>query len=391
MKKAGLLLSLITILINTNAQEYTTVVKEFKDHDENVFSVAFSPDGKLLASGSEDKTMLLYNLETDELLHTFEGHFSTINDIAFNPKGKYIFSAGDKTIRIWKPDGTYINKIRGHKTYIWSISLTPDGNKIASGSFEEDFYLWDILNTEKLETYSEHTKSVLAVDIDPDGDYIVSGSLDKSIKLWDIKAANVIKTGYGHAGNIYDIKFSPDRKYIITASRDNTLKLWDAMTLTQIRTFNGHKEAVMAFDFTPDGSNIISASYDKTLRLWEVPTGKCIYVYNDHEDAINTVCFSPDGEYFASGDNDDKVLVFKLDHRIFVDYAYKNEMQKEMEEAGYLDQKRDNESRSDYKARQEKAGEFNKMLYKKYYKMYKEKLKNMDKKDKGYKMHYEKD
>lgn len=390
MIKPIVIISVLLTCLQAYNQDYKTVIKEFK-HDNKVFSVAFSPDGKTLASGSEDKTLILWNLEEEEPLHTFEGHFSTINDIVFHPKGKYIYSAGDKTIRIWKPDGTYINKLRGHRTYIWSMSITSDGNKIASGSFEENFYFWDIINTELIKTFSGHKKSVLAVDISPDDDYIASGSLDRTVKLWDIRAANVIRTGYGHSENIYDIKFSPDGKYLVSASRDNTLKLWDVLTLKQVRTFKGHKEAVMSVDFSPDGLHILSASYDKTIRLWEVPTGETAYVYNDPEDAVNVVRYSPDGKYFACGGNDNKVLVFEVDQRIFVDKEYKEELEKEMEESGMLDPKKDNENRSEYKERLDKAEEFRQVLYNKYYKMYKEKLKNLDSKNKGYKVRYEKE
>lgn len=390
IKKPFFVFAVFYVFLNVYCQEYTTVIKEFK-HDNNVFSVVFSPDGKQLASGSEDKTMKLWNIEEEELLHTFEGHFSTINDIAFHPKGKYIYSAGDKTIRIWKPEGAYINNLRGHRTYIWSISTTSDGNKVATGSFEEDFYFWDMINTSLIKTFSGHKKSVLSVDISPDDNHIASGSLDETIKLWDIRSGNEIRTGYGHSGNIYDIEFSPDGKYLVTASGDNTLKLWDVLTFNQVRTFKGHKEAVMAVNFSPDGLHILSASYDKTIRLWEVHSGETVFVYNNPEDAVNTVRFSPDGKYFASGGNDNKAMVYELDHRIFVDREYREEMEKEMEESGLAAPKQDDENRSEYKERLEKAEEFKQILYNKYYKMYIEKLKNIDKKGENYEIRYDKE
>ncbi|MFM6131974.1 MAG: tetratricopeptide repeat protein [Sphaerospermopsis kisseleviana] len=244
-------------------------------HHEGMFaavnSVAISPDGKILASGSDDKTIKLWNIATGEEIQTLTGHSGSIRTISFSPDGKILASgSSDKTIKLWDiATGEEIQTLTGHSDWIRTISFSPDGKTLASGSDDKTVKLWDIATGEEIQTLGGRSDSIRTISFSPDGKILASGSDDKTIKLWKIEPLKTI-TITGHYAPITTISFSPDGKILASGSDDKTIKLWDLQTGTKIMTLYGHLSFVESLAFSPDSKTLVSGGYDKTVKVWSL-------------------------------------------------------------------------------------------------------------------------
>ncbi|MFC1525099.1 cytochrome D1 domain-containing protein [Planctomycetota bacterium] len=276
-------------------------------HSGSIRSLAFSPDGKYVLSGSAD--LKLWDIATGREIRTFTGHASVVSSIAFSPDGKYIISAGlyDKSLKLWEvATGKEVRTFLGHQDHINAVAFSPDGRYIISGGgFSSDnkdsaIRIWDVATGQVVRTFTGHDNAIVAITFSPDGKYVVSGST-RLIKLWEAATGKEIKTFAELETPIDAIAFSPDGKYIVLGTRDNTLRLWDIANEEEIRTFIGHKFYVSAVAFSPDNKYVLSyaGSSDKStrsLKLWDVATGKEIRVFTEHNEHILSVAFSPDGK-----------------------------------------------------------------------------------------------
>ena len=360
---------------DTFAQQGPYLFKKLKYHKSEVLSIAFSPDGCYLLSGSADNKVVLYDIEQDKTILDFEAHLAGVQDVDFLSMGQKFITAGDKSIKVWSFEGVQEKIFRGHYTYIWSFGVNPSNTYIVSGSYEDDFYLWDFNKNELITRVKGHDKSVLAVAISPDNKIVATGSLDQTVKIWELETQNLIHTFEGHAGNIMALTFSKDGRYLLSASLDKNLKLWDVQNKTFVMNYVGHENGVLCCDFSSDRRHIISAGMDKSIKLWETSTAECIYIFNSHEEAVNSICYSPSGESFASGSNDKTVIIWSVEPEIFVNYYYVEEFYEELENSGLWGPKRDGESRDEFKVRSEEADKYKKSLIEKYYQKYLKEIK----------------
>ena len=289
-------------------------VKKLKGHTDSVWSVVFSPDGKSIASGSLDNTVIIWDIETGNPTKTLKGHTDSVYSVAFSPDGKYIVSgSSDKTIKIWDVEtGNLIKTLQGHVNSVWSVAFSTDGKYIASGSFDNTVIIWDVATGNPTKTLQGHTDSVYSVAFSPDGKYIVSGSSDKTIRIWDVETGNTIKTLQGYTNWVSSVYFSPDGKYIASGSYDKTVRIWDVETGNTIKTLEGHTSLVYSVAFSPDGKYIVSGSSDKTIRIWDVETGNSIKTLQGHTGGVRSLAYSPDGKYIASGSYDNTVRIWQL-------------------------------------------------------------------------------
>ncbi len=293
------------------------LVQEFKGHKDSINSVVFSPDGKYILSGSEDKTARLWDLQ-GKPVKEFNGHEEPVTSVAFSPDGKYILSGSDdKTARLWDLNGNTEQEFKGHESEVTSVAFSPDGKYILTGSWDKTARLWD-LNGNTEQEFKGHESEVTSVAFSPDGKYILTGSWDKTARLWDLQG-NKVQEFNGHTKWIYSVTFSPDGNYILTGSGDNTVRLWDLHGNT-IQEFKGHKNFVtsVAFSPDPDGKTILTGSWDKTARLWdrkEILVG----VFSGHIDAVTSVTFSPDGNYVLTGSVDNTARIWDLQGNFILD------------------------------------------------------------------------
>ncbi len=278
-------------------------------HSNRVMSVTFSPDGKAIASGSGDRTIKLWNLEGKELL-TLTGHSNWVNSIAFSPDGKTIVSSsGDRTIKLWNLEGKELLTLTGHSNEVNSIAFSPDGKTIASSSDDHTIKLWNLEGKELL-TLTGHIYGVLSIAFSPDGKTIASGSYDNSIKLWNLEGKE-LRTLMGHIYGVMSIAFSPDGKTITSGSYDNSIKLWN-LEGRELLTLMGHSNEVNSIAFSPDGKTIASGSGDKTIKLWNLE-GKELRTLMGHSNEVNSIAFSPDGKTIASGSLDKTIKLWNLE------------------------------------------------------------------------------
>jgi WD40 repeat protein len=368
MKSFLILIVFLLCTFNIHAQDEEYLVKEFKFHKEPVNSVAFSPDCQFLISGSEDKTLVITNLKSWEIEHTYQNYFPP-RAILITRENK-IFLGSGPDIKLIDFNNNSLAVYKGNTTHIWSIDYGPERNIVTAGSFDYKIKVWDVTTQAVKLILEGHTKSTLPVAFSPDEKYIVSGSLDRTIKIWNAQNGEMLKSLDRHSDNIYDIDFHPTGMYFASASRDQTIRLWDFSTGNVLVTYVGHDKAVMDIEFTPDGNHLLSASLDGSVRLWETKTGKMVYTFTGHENGVNSIAVSSDGKYLASGGNDNKVKIWELNKKIFVEFAYFDDFNVEKDTSGLFGPKQKDEKKADYDQRMEKAKTLEKQIVDDFYKKY---------------------
>ena len=275
-------------------------------HTETVNSVALSPDGSRILTGSWDDTAKLWNAGTGELLRTFSGH-ANIETVAFSPDGTTVLTASiDRTAKLWSLAGTCILTLTGHTSHVMSASFSPDGSLVLTASLDGTARLWDTSGSvlQILGNSLYHSKITLS----PDGTrFLEAGFLEaskKNAELWDAGSGFLVNTYAGHTGTVYSGAFSPDGTRVATASSDKTAKLWNTLGGC-IRTFTGHTGTVNAVAFSPDASRLLTGSGDKTAKLWSIETGACIRTLTGSNAYITSVAYSPDGTRVVTGSGSD--------------------------------------------------------------------------------------
>ena len=238
--------------------------------------MSFSPDGTLLASGSFDNTVKLWDVQTHTHIPTLEGHWGAVHSVSFSPDGTLLASGGgDSTVKLWDVQThTHIPTLEGYWGTVHSVSFSPDGTLLASGSGDSTVKLWDVKNHTHIATLGGHRKFVSSVSFSPDGTILASGSWDDTVKLWDVKNHTHIATLEGHREAVTSVSFSPDGAILASGVRDDTVRLWDVKTHTNIAILEGHTSPVSSVSFSPDGTLLASGSYDNTVKLWDVAETK---------------------------------------------------------------------------------------------------------------------
>ncbi|KAF9067617.1 hypothetical protein BDP27DRAFT_899473 [Rhodocollybia butyracea] len=311
-----------------------------KGHSGAVLSVAFSPGGNRIASGSADMTLRAWDARTGDLLvGPFTGHTDQVKCVAFSRDGEKIVSGSfDKTVLVWdaqtgKPIGA---PLTGHEGIVNSVCFSPNGEQIASASLDETVHIWDwdghSEDSTKPPMVIKHAAAVQAIAFAPDRDQVVSGSGDSLVQIWDTRTGKLV-TGplTGHTQFIRSVAFSPDGKQILSLSHE-AARIWDAYTGTEIIAIPTPKGTyAYSATFAPNGQHIVLGYRDTLLRIWDVQTGALVSAPIDgHSGVVLAVSVSPDGTRIASGSVDKTIRVWdaqELSAALKVDAQHANDQE----------------------------------------------------------------
>jgi WD40 repeat protein/serine/threonine protein kinase len=287
-------------------------VLTLRGHSKLVWSVVFSPDGKRLASGSQDGTVRIWDGAIGSQTAVLKGHRDEVFEVAFSPDGTRLASAsGDGLAKVWDvASGSTVLTLQGHTERVWGVAFSPDGKQLATASHDRTVRLWDVSSGKQTRVLQGHGDLVMTVAFSPDGKWLASAGKDKMVRIWDAASGRETLTLPGHTDEIYSVAFSPDGQQLASASWDRTIKLWNASSGREIRALEGHRERVFSVAFSPDGKRLASASFDRTVKIWNAASGEEILTLKGHTYWVSSVAFSPNGRRLASASADETVKIW---------------------------------------------------------------------------------
>ncbi|PZO39369.1 MAG: hypothetical protein DCF19_13960 [Pseudanabaena frigida] len=299
-------------------------IKTLQGNSNAIYAIAYIDQQNLLASAHEDQTIKLWdvninapqNLEPDlQPFQILRGHSDRILSIAFSPNGQILASgSADRKIKLWNPHtGKAMKTLQGHRSWVWGIAISPDSKFLASGSYDHTVKVWDLESGKCLQTLQGHPSSVLAVIFSHDGKTLFSSGYDKLVKHWHLETGECLHTWEADSSNrVWAMAIRSNSQHLASGGDDNSVKLWDIETGDCLRLFSGHSHPVVSVVFTPNGDRLISGSSDRTIKIWDVVTGNCLETLQGHGHWVASLKLSQDSRTLISGSWDETIRCWDI-------------------------------------------------------------------------------
>ena len=280
-----------------------------EEHLGGIGNVAFSPDGRQLAIGNTDEKVQIWNLENGERC-ILEGHTGWVRNVAFSPDGKQLASgADDSMVRIWDLESGDSRVLEGHASAVRSIAFSPDGRQLASSAGDSMVRIWDLESGES-RVLQGHADRVSSVAFSPNGRQLASGA-DSMVLIWDLESGeNRVLEGHTYTVNCVD--FSPDGRFLASGGFDRTVRIWD-LESGESCVLKGHSDWIYSVAFSPNGRQLASGADDSTVRIWDLESGES-RVLEGHVGGVMSVTYSPDGRQLTSGSKDRTIRIWDLEN-----------------------------------------------------------------------------
>jgi WD40 repeat protein/tRNA A-37 threonylcarbamoyl transferase component Bud32 len=284
-----------------------------------VSSLAYSPDGTRLALAGFDRTVSIRDAETGREALLLEGPRVPVLSVAFSPNGQLIATGGlDMTVLVWSAKtGKQLFALRGHNGPVNSLAFSPDSARLASAGDDGALWLWDVTRGKEIVACKTDTGPLLGVAFSPSGQRLASAGADRTVKVWDARAGvnrAPLLTLSGHASSVFAVAFSPNGRRLASAGNDQAVKVWEADTGTEAFTLRGHTAAVRSLAFSADGKQLASAGFDRTIKIWDVAKDPDGITLKGPTHLVTSVAFSPDGRFLAAaggGEKTGEVIVWE--------------------------------------------------------------------------------
>jgi WD40 repeat protein len=278
----------------------------FRGHGDEVLGVAWSPDGRCLATASYDRTVRIWATDTGNELTVLRGHDGWVQGVAWCPDGRRLATAsGDQTVRIWDVvTSSELAVIRGHDDEVRGVAWSPDGRRLATGSRDRTVRIWDAEAGRELVMLCGHKNEVRGVTWSPDGQRLATGSHDRTVRIWDSDSGAELIVLHGHESWVQGVAWSPGGRRLASGSYDRTVRIWDTDTGSELMTLRGHEDEVRGMAWSPDGRRLASASTDRTARIWDINNGHELITLHGHTGWVRGAAWAPDGRWLATGSND---------------------------------------------------------------------------------------
>jgi WD40 repeat protein len=301
-------------LSQVNFSEANLAKSVFNSVLNATLTVAFSPDGSLLALGNADNRLRLWNTTDCRELLILEGHDSWVSCVMFSPDGQLLASGSlDQTVKLWSvTTGACIATFKGHSGWVWSVGFSPDGQTLVSGSHDQTVRLWDLTTAQCKRVLQKNEGAIWTTAFHPQGHWLATGGDDGLIRVWDLTTNQLVQILEGHDNWVRKLVFNADGSLLISGSNDRTVRVWEIASGTCRRVLFGNTNNVTSVALSCDGRTVASGGQDCMVRVWDLESGHCLKVLQGHPNGIWSIAFHPDGVTLASGSNDSTVKLWNV-------------------------------------------------------------------------------